>query len=306
MRRFFYLTQRHRGTESARTACSVPLCLCVSIAAISLVIGFDSTATVRDDERGRVRAELLSQMRTLAAQTKVTLDGRSEPAELVKDPIFRYDDQPRRFLDATMWLWTDGGRPIACQKIEAKLHQATGEPQWGYCFTSLAEGKLAAEWSADRKFSASQAGILFADVPGAKHPAAQSSVRRRQAREIARKFSGRILINPRTASSAEMRLLATPLYEFTVAGSEVLSGAVFGFETNGTNPDLLVIVEARGEPGGERWQFAPARMTTGGVTLNYAGQKVWEAEFVSPHDGPFGNWLFFPAPRTPVAGEVQP
>jgi hypothetical protein len=264
-------------------------------------------AIVRADERAiAVRAELLAQMRSLAGQTKVSVEGRDDPATLVKNPVFRYDDQPRRFIDATMWLWTDGGRPIACQKIEARLHQTTGEPQWGYCFTSLAEGTLAVEWSAERKYASTQPGIEFLNVPAAPPPAARTVERRRQAREIARGFSGRILINPRTGNSAEMRLLTTPLHEFTSAGSDVLSGAVFGFETNGTNPDLLVIVEVRGEGGDHTWQFAPARMTTGGVTLNYGGKKIWEGPFVSPRQGPFSNWLFFAAPRTPVEGEATP
>jgi hypothetical protein len=123
---------------------------------------------------------------------------------------------------------------------------------------------------------------------------------------MARNFSGRILLNPNTNVSAEMRLLTTPIYEFTDPQTQLLAGAVFGFETNGTNPDLLVLLEARGSPENPQWQFAPARMTSGGITLNYRDAKAWEAPFVSPHEGPFANWLFFRTPRTPVQGERSP
>jgi len=255
------------------------------------------------EPRQRVRAELLEQMLALAKGTQVRVADR--PAELIAKPVFRYDDQPRRFIDATMWIWTDSGRPVACQKIEARLHQDTGQPQWGYCFTSLAETNLAVDWP-NRSYQSREVGIKFELVPGAPVPAPRTAERRRQAREIARAFSGRILQNPRTNASTEMRLLSTPLYEYTATGAELLAGAVFGFETNGTNPDLLVLVEARGDEAKPTWQFAPARMTTGGITLQYKNEKVWEAPFVSPGQGPFSNWLFFPTSRTPVEGEVQP
>jgi hypothetical protein len=261
---------------------------------------------VRADERGRVRTELLSQMRALAAQTKVTLEGPSEPAVLVKAPVFRYDDQPRRFIDATMWIWTDGGRPIACQKIEARRHFNTNEPLWGYCFTSLCADPIAARWSEDRHWRAAEAGTRFQPVPSAAAVGSTTAARRRQAREIARGFACRMLVNPRTEETAEMRLLTTPIFEYSEAESKLLRGAVFGFEVNGTNPDLLVLIEVQGEEEKSAWHFAPARMTTGGITLKYAEKVVWEAPFVEPHTGPYANWLFFSLPRTPLAGEVQP
>src|SRR5262245_55114821 len=65
------------------------------------------------------RQELLAQMQGLAEKTSVKYTNGESPIKLVDKPVFRYDDQPRRFIDATMWIWTDGGRPVACQKIEA-------------------------------------------------------------------------------------------------------------------------------------------------------------------------------------------
>ena len=51
-----------------------------------------------DKEKGqRRRAQLLEEMRGLAQQTKVQFTKGEHQVELVKDPVFRYDDQPRRF-----------------------------------------------------------------------------------------------------------------------------------------------------------------------------------------------------------------
>jgi hypothetical protein len=259
-----------------------------------------------DEGTERRREELLKEMRALAEQTKIEIAGNERQPELVKNPIFRYDDQPRRFIDATIWAWTDQGRPVAFQKIEAKWHQGTGQPQWGYCFTSLTEDKLSVQWSSDRTFRTTESGVSWALVPGASAPAGRNGDRKRQVRDIARGFSGRILINPKTNSSAEMRLLPTPLLEYCDGETGDLQGAVVGFVVYGTNPDVLVLLEVREQDGMSKWQFAAARMTTGGITLNYQEKTVWEAEFVQPHTGPYSTWTFFPTPRTPVAGEATP
>jgi len=273
---------------------------------VALLLGLLLAAPCAGDEaaEGR-RAKLLEQMRSLAEQTAVKLASGTSQPKLVEQPVFRYDDQPRRFIDATMWIWTDGGRPVACQKIEAKLEFNTGEPLWGYCFTSLSAEKLNVVWT-DRSYRSTEPGIAFTPLTDAPAPAAGAAQRRRQIRELARGFTGRILQNPRTGDSSEMRLFSTPIFEYTDPTSKLLMGAVVGFETNGTNPDVLVLVEVGGSPEKPEWQFAPARMTNGGVTLNYRNRKVWEAPFVEPGQGPFSNWLFFQTPRTPTPFETLP
>jgi hypothetical protein len=255
-----------------------------------------------DEKTERRRAQLLEEMTALAKETKVSFAEGSRAAELVQKPVFRYDDQPRRFIDATMWIWTDRGRPVACQKIEAKLHLDTNEPLWGYCFTSLSADKLEVKWS-ERTYRSTEPGIVFQPLANAPAPAARTTERRRQLRELARGFSGRILQNPRTNDSTEIRLLTTPIFEYADPEGQLLAGAVFGYETNGTNPDLLVLLEARGEAEKPAWHVAPARMTTGGITLSYRDANIWEAPFVSPNQGPFSNWLFFRTPRKPVSDE---
>lgn len=276
----------------------------VSLAALGISLACSALAAAEPTKVRRT--ELLAQMRSLAEETKIQFEGSDCRPELVKSPIFRYDDQPRRFLDATIWAWTNQGYPVAFQKIEARLHQSTGEPQWGYCFTSLTEDMLNVEWSSDRRFRSTKPGIKWEIVPGAPMPATRSAERKRQARGMARGFSGRILINPKTSSSAEMRLLPTPMFEYDEPETNLLRGAVFGWETNGTNPDVLVLLEVRSHESTPQWHFAPARMTTGGITLNYQEKKVWEAQFVQPASGPYPTWTFFATPRTPVPEEESP
>ena len=72
------------------------------------------------------RSARLASMKTLAAQfvMKSARAGDKQPFELHPDPIFRYSDQPRGFVDATLWSWGppgSTGRPAAIAKIEAAV-----------------------------------------------------------------------------------------------------------------------------------------------------------------------------------------
>jgi hypothetical protein len=79
---------------------------------------------------------------------------------------------------------------------------------------------------------------------------------------------------------------------------ETPAGAVFGFTTNGTNPDLFVILEARGQPSDAHWYYAAARMTTGGLVIKYEDAIVAEFDFFEPQPKAFPTWTFFAVPRT--------
>jgi hypothetical protein len=238
------------------------------------------------------RAQRLEQMSVLARSTHVRYQKGSRELVLRDSPVFRYDDQPRRFLDATVWVWTDDGRPVAFEKVEAM------PGQWQFCFTSLATDLLDVSWTGNHRYRSSKAGIDMRLLPDAHDVPARSSRRSLELRNLAREFSARIVVD-RAGNSEEMRLLSTPIFEYTDPQSNLLSGAVFGFATNGTNPDLLLVLEARTEPeqGASRWHYAAARMTIGGVTLKHRETTVAEFEYVEPRPAGFPTWTFFSIPR---------
>jgi hypothetical protein len=242
------------------------------------------------------RAKLLTQMRSLATATNITYKN-GQKAELITEPVFRYDDQQRRFVDATLWCWTHAGRPVAFQKIEAMIHIDTNQAHWQYCWTSLADQAIDVEWVTGKKFAATAPGLALKPLKTDTPPAETAPGRKRQLRNLARDFAARILINPRTNETAEMRLLPTPLFEFNEPNSTMPCGAVFGYSSNGTNPDLIVLIEITGEKA-KSWSVSPVRMTTGGLKLRYRDELVWEAEFVEPFARPFPNWTFFQTPRS--------
>src|SRR5688572_28807056 len=240
------------------------------------------------DVKQRPREKLLAQMRQLAEETKVSVAGSDREAELVKNPVFRYDDQPRRFIDATMWVWTNKGRPVGFQKIEAVEYGDRDSPSalWQTCFASTSLDRLVVQWTDKQILRTTEPGITFAPLMGAP-PVAQGSVqRKRQARELARRFSGRIFTDPRAEVAQQMRLLTTPIFEYYKEASEEFRGAVFGLSTNGTNPDALIVLEIDAEKDGPAWQFAVTRMTCCGAQVSFADAEVWHVDWVYGSDAP--------------------
>jgi hypothetical protein len=280
-----------------RVGCYVRLAVCVSLV---LAAGGHG-----DDRIERRRAQLLEEMRDLAGQTRVAYAESGREPTLRPHPVFRYDDQPRRFIDATVWVWTDAGRPFALQKIEAKYHIATGAPQWGYCFTSLSPERVTVQWPEGRTYQSTEPGAVFRELPEAPPVPKKAVARRRQLRELARRFSARIVMDAKKDETQAMRLLPTPLLEYADPGSDS-HGAVFGFAATGTNPDLVVLIEVGRETGDAHYRFAPARMTSGGLHLQYDGVEVWDVPWVNWDQAPFAAWTFFAAPRTPVPDESIP
>ena len=62
----------------------------------------------------------------------------------------------------------------------------------------------------------------------------------------------------------------------------------------GTNPDVLLLIEAREDAEGElHWEYAGAQMTTSGVTLQLNDEIVWERPGVANNNNVQENWTFY-------------
>ena len=73
-----------------------------------------------------------------------------------------------------------------------------------------------------------------------------------------------------------MRLLPTPLYRYPTAKSGVIDGALFTFVTTaGTDPEVLLLIEARTENGKSRWEYACGRFSDRDLHVDRKGKEVW-------------------------------
>jgi len=67
----------------------------------------------------------------------------------------------------------------------------------------------------------------------------------------------------------------------------VLDGAIFGF-VEGTDLEVVLLVQARKTPQGAQWEFALARMSDFPLKVSLADKVVWEVDRVG-----------FDSPRVP-------
>lgn len=254
----------------------------------------------RTEDQGKVR---LDEMRRRAQATKIhALDaGEKTTLELFSGPMFRYSDQPRLILDATLWGWGTRGRPLAMEKIEF-YRRPQGQRRWFHCMTSLSQDLLDVRWPDGQRWSAREPAFelhALADGPNA----AESEFRRLlQMKSTARRFSA-TLFEP-VPKREELRLLTRPICRYTDPDSGLQDGAIFGFAANGTNPDLLLGIELHGESlSDSAWKFGLARMTLAQLTVRLDGKEVWSVPYVSPRfPSKFDTWLFFFESARPETG----
>lgn len=280
--------------------------LCRSIVGISLssavaIVLFDPLreASRADDSQvesekkpADVRRERFTNwMRTYAEETKVRLaakdDGEEQLAELVPTPVFRYSDEQQRIPDGTLWVWTHHARPVAFQKVEGNNY---GQ-KWTICFASLSEGLLNVGWPNNRNYATRKPGVTFSPFPGAEPPAANPRARTAQLKALKDRFAARLIVN-NDGNGAEARTMSKPLFEYSDPETKLPVGAIFGMSSTGTNPDLLLLIEARGDSDGKlHWEYAYARMTANGVRLRLDDAEIWAEQAVEA--AAFENWIYY-------------
>ena len=113
-------------------------------------------------------------------------------------------------------------------------------------------------------------------MPGAPAPAATAPLRLVQLRTVAREFSGRSL--SARGQAWALRLLPQPLFRYESTDPEVIDGAVFALVSSaGTDPEVILLLEARRGADGPRWMFAAARFSDMDLWLEHKNQEVWSS-----------------------------
>lgn len=259
------------------------------MAARDVAQGDDDPAAERQQAKSAAR---LQQMKTLAVkfEMKALPDDGQKPLELRPEPIFRYSDQPRGFEDATLWAWTStgsSGRPAVIAKVEAAVTPAQ-MPYWHFCVTSLADKIVSADFEGATKFISKRAGVELQKIPSGPEPGDKNLVRQRQMKELVGRFAATIYnTNPDTRKQEpqEMRLLVTAIHRYSDEANGLQDGTIFGLTTNGTNPDMLIVIELHRTKGAAwEWKYAIVKMTIAEVHVRLDDVEVWKSIRNAPRD----------------------
>jgi len=214
-----------------------------------------------------------------AAATGYEIELATEPAtrlKLKEEPVLRWTNPVQSDGAGEVYVWTDRGRPEAVVSIY-RFVPASGKPGLHHEFHSLSETRLSARGASGRTWSPEQAGLEFQRVPDAAAPASSPAARRRQMRDIAEQFQADK--TDRQGDKRTLRLLTQPLYRYEPTRDDVLDGALFAF-VEGTDPEVLLLVEARQTGERHQWEYALSRLNSVRLQAKYKDRSVWDQPLI--------------------------
>jgi hypothetical protein len=208
-----------------------------------------------------------------AAEYEIRLAGDDKPLEVQREPVLRWSNPARGEIHGNVFLWTRDGRPY----VVASLHKwFSPHTHMSHEFQSLSEVPLGATFHGTPVWKTSGPGLQFVDVPKAAAPAANEAQRLLQLKQLAKDFTGSK--RERGEDEVELRLLTQPVHRYTAPKQGILNGALFAL-VQGTDPEIFLLIEARGENGTTaRWQFAATRMNSVELRLRHRDKQVWAEE----------------------------
>ena len=232
----------------------------------------------QDQPRKQARAERLAKMRAQAELFQFSLVAKDQKARLKSEPVFRYDDQPRGFVDATLWVWEVDDLPVAIAKVEdIRVGRAI---RWQFCMASLWADRIRMTGPGAHRWTAKQPGLKFSSIPNGPLPSESKSVRLQQMKTLARRFSA-VLTESAQGDRQEMRLLPTPILRYASKTTGLVDAALFSLAANGTNPDTLILIALQQSAGTDKpvWQYVVVPMTYAAVSVLLDDREVWKKGF---------------------------
>ena len=197
-------------------------------------------------------------------------EARQQKLVIVPQPVMRWTAEGNF---GAVWVWTRQGRAEIIGCLGAFVN-GSGKLESFHEFHSLTLKPLQkVEIGTVRTWESRKPGVVPTPIADAEDPADTEKKRLLQMRNLAREFSVQMLANKKTH---QLRLTPTPLYRFQSTNPDVLDGALFSFLwDNGTDPEFLLLLEARQTSDGPRWHYSPARFTWREVWLTRDNKELW-------------------------------
>ena len=201
-----------------------------------------------------------------AAKYEMTLEtSKPKRLELHAQPVLNWD--------GSAFVWLKDGRPEVIGAFWTRMNPRSGALEYGHAFHSLSESPIAAKFDSQLVWSPKEPGLQFKPVEGAEPADPESRPRSVQLRSLAREFSA---IQWKGGRS-QLRMLTQPVFRYEPTAGATKDGAIFAFTNTefGTDPDALLLLEAREFDGKLRWEYAFARFHYVELSGNHRGKEVW-------------------------------
>jgi hypothetical protein len=172
-----------------------------------------------------------------------------------------------------VFAWTENGRPVMAATIFSFPVQDSNQRQAVHEFASFAEAEVRVESPGGGRWSPPPLAALQR-VPEAAPPRGSAGALKLQCRRLAKEFSADM---NRRGERWDLRLLPTPLVEYRQPSPEILGGGLFAFVGYSTDPEILLLLEARKTPDGPAWHFHPVRFSDKSLFLKFRDKPIWES-----------------------------
>ena len=181
--------------------------------------------------------------------------------EFKKEPVFEWLNRSRGDTQGTLFIWLRDGRPAALATIFSYPHDKLPGRMVTHELHALDTEKLLVTRPKDSLNQwKPEAGLARKELTDAQAPAATPAARMQQIRRLAQEFKG--YETDKEGKRWELRLLPTPLYRYPTAKTGVIDGALFALVSDaGTDPEVLLLIEARQVDGKLRWEYACGRFS---------------------------------------------
>jgi hypothetical protein len=122
-----------------------------------------------------------------------------------------------------------------------------------------------------------QEGLPRQELPDAPVPASTAAARKIQMGRLAEGFTGHT-VDAARKERYELRVLPTPLYRYPEAKTGVIDGALFALVSEaGTDPEVLLLIEAREEKEKIRWEYALGRFSDCEIHVSLKKNEVFSS-----------------------------
>lgn len=249
----------------------------MSLGVLSVVLGMlgQAAADPAPADRGKEddsksRAAVLVLANEVAKRYDVYADdSRKVKMKLEPEAVLQWSNPALGDFYGGVFVWTDRGCPRTVASIY-RVFSEGGRPDME--LHSLSRNRVVADRGLRQIWAPTRSGVDWMTISGAPEPAATSVGRLRQLRILAQEFSAEE--TDRKGVRQPLRLLTQPVFRAQSTDPEVIESALFAF-VQGTDPEALLLIEARQMPGGPRWEFAFARMNSVKLTAAHRNHEVW-------------------------------
>jgi hypothetical protein len=228
----------------------------------------------RDPAAEENRQRRLEEFAADAAKYEITQGTvRTTRLKLAPQPVLNWD--------GSAFVWLRDGRPEAIGALWKTVNARSGRTEYGHAFHSLSDEPIAAMFAGQVVWSPQKPGIELRPVQGAA--AAADDARRRlvEVRTLAREFTAVLW---KGGARSQLRMLTQPIYRYEPTAGPTKDGAIFAYTNTefGTDPDALLVLEARQAGGKLRWEYAFARFHYAEMSGHHREQEVWRVEDTWP------------------------